>query len=138
MSEHEMTIGFIGNPNCGKTTLFNAYTGANLKVANWPGVTVKKVEGIMKDHDLTIHLVDLPGTYSLTSYTMEETVSRQFILSDERKSRKVFRLSLSRHWNVPIKAAFCPNRRTLFPNSRIWVQSVDEDGFPAYDEDTVK
>ena len=83
MSEHEMTIGFIGNPNCGKTTLFNAYTGANLKVANWPGVTVEKVEGVMKDHDLIIHLVDLPGTYSLTSYTMEETVSRQFILSDE-------------------------------------------------------
>ena len=83
MSEQEMTIGFIGNPNCGKTTLFNAYTGANLKVANWPGVTVEKVEGVMKDHDLTIHRVDLPGTYSLTSYTMEETVSRQFILSDE-------------------------------------------------------
>ena len=78
-----MTIGFIGNPNCGKTTLFNAYTGANLKVANWPGVTVEKVEGVMKDHDMTIHLVDLPGTYSLTSYTMEETVSRQFILSGQ-------------------------------------------------------
>ncbi len=75
---------------------------------------------------------------SLTSYSMEETVSRQFILSDERKSRKVFQLPLSRHWNVPIKAAFCPNRRTFFPNSRIWVQTVDEDGFPAYDEDTVK
>ena len=75
---------------------------------------------------------------SLTSYTMEETVSRQFILSDERKSRKVFRLPLLRHWNVPIKAAFYPNGRTLFPNSRIWVQTVDEDGFPAYDEDTVK
>lgn len=79
----EMTVGFIGNPNCGKTTLFNAYTGANLKVANWPGVTVEKVEGAVKEHDLTIHLVDLPGTYSLTSYTMEEIVSRQFILSDE-------------------------------------------------------
>ncbi len=78
-----MTIGFIGNPNCGKTTLFNAYTGANLKVANWPGVTVEKVEGAIKDHGMDIHLVDLPGTYSLTSYTMEETVSRQFILSDE-------------------------------------------------------
>ena len=76
--------------------------------------------------------------FSLTSYTMEETVSRQFILSDERKLRKVFRLPLSRHWNVPIKATFCPNRRTLFPNSRIWVQTVDDDGFPAYDEDTVK
>ena len=80
---NEITIGFIGNPNCGKTTLFNAYTGANLKVANWPGVTVEKVEGAIKDHNETIHLVDLPGTYSLTSYTMEETVSRNFILSDE-------------------------------------------------------
>ncbi len=78
-----LTIGFIGNPNCGKTTLFNAYTGANLKVANWPGVTVEKVEGAIKSHDLNIRLVDLPGTYSLTSYTMEEMVSRQFILSDE-------------------------------------------------------
>ncbi len=78
-----LTIGFIGNPNCGKTTLFNAYTGANLKVANWPGVTVEKVEGAIRDHDLDIRLVDLPGTYSLTSYTMEETVSRQFILSDD-------------------------------------------------------
>ena len=80
---NELTIGFIGNPNCGKTTLFNAYTGANLKVANWPGVTVEKVEGAIKDHNQKIHLVDLPGTYSLTSYTMEETVSRRFILSDE-------------------------------------------------------
>lgn len=79
----EMTIGFIGNPNCGKTTLFNAYTGANLKVANWPGVTVEKVEGAIKSHNMDIRLVDLPGTYSLTSYTMEETVSRSFILSGD-------------------------------------------------------
>ena len=83
MDASEMTIGFIGNPNCGKTTLFNAYTGANLKVANWPGVTVEKVEGTIRDHDTKIRLVDLPGTYSLTSYTMEETVARNFILSDE-------------------------------------------------------
>ncbi len=81
--KENLTIGFIGNPNCGKTTLFNAYTGANLKVANWPGVTVEKVESAIRDHDLNIRLVDLPGTYSLTSYTMEEKVSRQFILSDE-------------------------------------------------------
>lgn len=79
----EMTVAFIGNPNCGKTTLFNAYTGANLKVANWPGVTVEKVEGAIDSHGVHIHLVDLPGTYSLTSYTMEEQVSRNFILSDE-------------------------------------------------------
>lgn len=77
----EMTIGFIGNPNCGKTTLFNAYTGANLKVANWPGVTVEKVEGIMKEHDLTIHLVDLPGTYSLTSYTILVIMAGVFFLT---------------------------------------------------------
>ena len=79
----EMTVAFIGNPNCGKTTLFNAYTGANLKVANWPGVTVEKVEGAINAHGYHIHLVDLPGTYSLTSYTMEEQVSRNFILSDD-------------------------------------------------------
>lgn len=81
--KEKLTIGFIGNPNCGKTTLYNAYTGANLKVANWPGVTVEKVEGAIKSHGMDIRLVDLPGTYSLTSYTMEEKVSRQFILSDE-------------------------------------------------------
>ena len=54
--QQELTIGFIGNPNCGKTTLFNAFTGANLKVANWPGVTVDRVEGAIRDHDLQIHL----------------------------------------------------------------------------------
>ena len=76
-------VGFIGNPNCGKTTLFNAYTGANLKVANWPGVTVEKVEGSMIFQGTRIQLVDLPGIYSLTSYTMEEKVSREYILSDD-------------------------------------------------------
>lgn len=82
MSER-LTVAFIGNPNCGKTTLFNAFTGTNLKVANWPGVTVEKVEGAMKYHDMDIKLIDLPGTYSLTSYTMEEQVSREYILSNE-------------------------------------------------------
>lgn len=81
--KQDLTVGFIGNPNCGKTTLFNAFTGANLKVANWPGVTVEKVEGAMRHHDSLYKLVDLPGTYSLTSYTMEEQVSRQYILSDD-------------------------------------------------------
>lgn len=79
----ELNIGFIGNPNCGKTTLFNAYTGARLKVANWPGVTVEKKEGAMKYHEHLFKLVDLPGIYSLTSYTMEEKVSRNYILSDD-------------------------------------------------------
>lgn len=80
---NEITLGFIGNPNCGKTTLFNAYTGANLKVANWPGVTVERMEGAINDHGQEIRLVDLPGTYSLSSFTMEEQVSRQFIVSDQ-------------------------------------------------------
>ena len=76
-------VGFIGNPNCGKTTLFNAFTGANLKVANWPGVTVEKKEGTAHYNGQEFRLIDLPGIYSLTSYSMEETVSRECILSDE-------------------------------------------------------
>lgn len=76
-------VAFVGNPNCGKTTLFNAYTGANLKVANWPGVTVEKKEGAMRYHNDQYKLVDLPGIYSLTSYTMEEKLSRQYIMEDE-------------------------------------------------------
>ena len=78
-----LRIGFIGNPNCGKTTLFNAYTGANLKVANWPGVTVEKKEGHYTYDGVEHVLIDLPGTYSLTSYTMEEIVAREYIMSDE-------------------------------------------------------
>ena len=80
---NSVTVGFIGNPNCGKTTLFNAYTGANLKVANWPGVTVEKKEGHTTYEGQDYTLIDLPGIYSLTSYTMEEKVSRECILSDE-------------------------------------------------------
>ena len=78
-----INVGFIGNPNCGKTTLFNAFTGANLKVANWPGVTVEKKEGAASYENQKFKLIDLPGIYSLTSYTMEEKVSRECILSDE-------------------------------------------------------
>ena len=78
-----INVGFIGNPNCGKTTLFNAFTGANLKVANWPGVTVEKKEGRATYKGQEFKLIDLPGIYSLTSYTMEETVSRECIMSDE-------------------------------------------------------
>lgn len=76
----EIQIGFVGNPNCGKTTLFNAFTGARLKVANWPGVTVEKKEGVFQKQNMLFRLVDLPGIYSLTSYTMEEKLSREYIL----------------------------------------------------------
>ncbi|WP_455717694.1 ferrous iron transport protein B, partial [Anaerosporobacter sp.] len=80
--KEELQVAFIGNPNCGKTTLFNAYTGAKLKVANWPGVTVEKKEGAFRYHSHQFKLVDLPGIYSLTSYTLEEKLSREYILDD--------------------------------------------------------
>lgn len=78
--KRELIVGFVGNPNSGKTTLFNAFTGANLKVANWPGVTVEKIEGVFKYHGEKFKLVDLPGIYSLTSYSLEEKLTREFIL----------------------------------------------------------
>ena len=76
-------VGFVGNPNCGKTTLFNAYTGANLKVANWPGVTVERVEGETAYKGQELKLIDLPGIYSLTSYSIEEKVSRKCIMENQ-------------------------------------------------------
>lgn len=79
----ELQVGFVGNPNCGKTTLFNAYTGAKLKVANWPGVTVEKKEGTFQYQNQPLKLVDLPGIYSLTSYTMEERLTREYILNSD-------------------------------------------------------
>lgn len=75
-----ITVAFMGNPNCGKTTLFNAFTGANLKVANWPGVTVERKEGYTHYKSTKLTLVDLPGVYSLTSYSIEERVSRKEVL----------------------------------------------------------
>lgn len=83
VQQKEYTVAFAGNPNCGKTTLFNAYTGARLKVANWPGVSVEKKEGTTKVGQQRLKLVDLPGIYTLTSYTMEEKVSRKYLLEDE-------------------------------------------------------
>ncbi|WP_394283169.1 ferrous iron transport protein B [Frisingicoccus sp.] len=83
MNRQAINVAFAGNPNCGKTTLFNAYTGARLKVSNWPGVTVEKKEGAFKFHDNQYKLVDLPGLYSLTCYSTEEILSRQYLLGDE-------------------------------------------------------
>lgn len=77
-----ITVCFVGNPNCGKTTLFNAFTGAKLKVANWPGVTVERMEGDTSYKGRKIHVIDTPGIYSLTSYTLEELVTRRCIEED--------------------------------------------------------
>ena len=79
MGAESVTVCFTGNPNCGKTTLFNAYTGAGKKTANWPGVTVELSEGSLMHRGRPVRLVDTPGIYSLDPYTMEETVTRQCI-----------------------------------------------------------
>ncbi|MDE6398704.1 MAG: ferrous iron transporter B, partial [Clostridiales bacterium] len=76
------TFALCGNPNCGKTTLFNALTGATAHVGNWPGVTVDKREGVYKKGGENIAIVDLPGIYSLSPYTPEEVISRNYILDE--------------------------------------------------------
>ena len=77
-----MRVALAGNPNCGKTTLFNAFTGSNQYVGNWPGVTVEKKEGIAHLGDKEITVVDLPGIYSLSPYSMEEIVARDYIINE--------------------------------------------------------
>lgn len=76
-----LRIALAGNPNCGKTTLFNALTGSNQFVGNWPGVTVEKKEGKLKKHD-GVTITDLPGIYSLSPYTLEEVVARNYLISE--------------------------------------------------------
>ena len=78
----QIKIALAGNPNSGKTTLFNALTGANQFVGNWPGVTVEKKEGKLKKHD-DVTIMDLPGIYSLSPYTLEEVVARNYLI-DQR------------------------------------------------------
>ena len=74
-------IALAGNPNCGKTTLFNALTGSNQFVGNWPGVTVEKKEGKLKGHKDVV-IMDLPGIYSLSPYTLEEVVARNYLIGE--------------------------------------------------------
>ena len=81
MEKKTIRIALAGNPNCGKTTLFNALTGSNQFVGNWPGVTVEKKEGGLKKHDDVI-ITDLPGIYSLSPYTLEEVVARNYLIGE--------------------------------------------------------
>ena len=76
-----VTIALAGNPNAGKTTLFNQLTGSNQYVGNWPGVTVEKKEGKLKGHK-DIVIADLPGIYSLSPYTLEEVVARNYLINN--------------------------------------------------------
>ena len=77
------TIALAGNPNSGKTTLFNELTGARQHVGNYPGVTVEKKQGVYANKEDRINIVDLPGTYSLTAYSLEEVVARDFLVNEK-------------------------------------------------------
>ena len=80
--KQNLTIALAGNPNCGKTTIFNNLTGARQKVGNWPGVTVEKKQGICTSDAGHFNVVDLPGTYSLTAYSLEEVVARDYLVNE--------------------------------------------------------
>ncbi len=79
----DFTIGVVGNPNCGKTTLFNALTGAKQRVGNWPGVTVDRKFGSYKHGRYEVEVVDTPGIYSLSAASVDEEVARDYVLSGE-------------------------------------------------------
>ena len=81
MANH--TIALAGNPNTGKSTIFNALTGARQHVGNWPGKTVEKKEGSWKHNGTEFEVVDLPGTYSLTAYSLEEVIARDFVIDEQ-------------------------------------------------------
>ena len=83
MTISHITMALAGNPNSGKTTLFNALTGARQYVGNWPGVTVEKKEGKLKFEDKNLILVDLPGTYSLSPYSMEEIIAKNYVINEK-------------------------------------------------------
>ncbi len=82
MRQESITIALAGNPNSGKTTIFNAITGARQKVGNWPGVTVEKKEGTLSKYGYNLKIIDLPGTYSLTPFSIEEIIARNFVLDE--------------------------------------------------------
>jgi ferrous iron transport protein B len=82
MRQKSLTIALAGNPNSGKTTIFNNITGTRQKVGNWPGVTVEKKEGSISKYGYDLKIIDLPGTYSLTPYSIEEIIARNFVLEE--------------------------------------------------------
>ena len=79
----QLRVALAGNPNAGKSTIFNALTGSRQHVGNWPGKTVEKKEGSFKHGETEIEVVDLPGTYSLTAFSPEEVIARNYIINEE-------------------------------------------------------
>ena len=104
-----MKLALVGNPNCGKTTLFNALTGSNQYVGNWPGVTVEKKEGRAQADGQPVTVVDLPGIYSLSPYSMEEIVARNFIVGSTPTPSSIL-------WTPPTSSAIS----TSPPSSWSW------------------
>ena len=83
MHKKKLTVALAGNPNSGKTTLFNNLTGTRQRVGNWPGVTVEKKEGTLKIEAYSIKVVDLPGVYGLTAYSVDEVIARNYIVDEK-------------------------------------------------------
>lgn len=83
VNQHRIRVALAGNPNCGKSTIFNALTGSHQHVGNWPGKTVEKKEGFCQVGEVQLEIIDLPGTYSLTAYSLEEIISRDFIIQSK-------------------------------------------------------
>lgn len=82
MNEPALQVALVGNPNAGKSTIFNALTGEQQHVGNWPGKTVEKKEGTFSANGTICHIVDLPGTYSLTAYSLEEIITRDYLIQE--------------------------------------------------------
>ncbi|MBC8478463.1 50S ribosome-binding GTPase [bacterium] len=103
-NQPEYTIALAGNPNSGKTTIFNRLTGSNQSTGNWPGVTVERKEGHFRFADKTIRIIDLPGIYSLTSYSLDEKLPGTSWLKGNRTWWSLW--SMLTTWNV-ISTWFC-------------------------------
>ena len=101
-----MRVALAGNPNCGKTTLFNALTGSNQYVGNWPGVTVEKKEGKAQVDGKDVTVVDLPGIYSLSPYTLEEVVARNYLIGERPDAIPVSYTHLA--WAIPAGTLSAP------------------------------
>ena len=113
-------IALAGNPNCGKTTLFNALTGSNQFVGNWPGVTVEKKEGKLKGNKDVV-IMDLPGIYSLSPYTLEEVVARNYLITERPDAilNIVDGTNLDRNLYLSTQTRLCalPKRKAQAPRS---------------------
>ena len=118
MGRKRLTVGMAGNPNSGKSSIFNALTGSSQHVGNWPGKTVERAEGVFYEGDWEIHLVDLPGTYSLAAQSPEEIIARNYIISEEPDvvMNVVDATSLERNLNLSLQLLELTDKVTVALN----------------------